>query len=63
MYGRWDIGQRAGFTSSGRLNAGGFVPVAPSGCMAVYLTASEWDFYAFAVMSAMGDFSYSCNRW
>ena len=27
------------------------------------LRASEWHFFAFAVMSAMGDFSYGRNRW
>ena len=62
VYGCWGIGQGAGFASSGRSNAGGLMPLAPSGCMAVYPTVSERGFFAFAIMSAMGNFSYSRNR-
>ena len=63
MYGCRYIGQRAGFAGSGHPNTGGFVPLAPSDCVAVYFTASERNLFAFAVMFAMDDFSHSCNRW
>ena len=61
VYGYRNIGQRADFAGSGRSNTGGFVPVAPAGCLAVYLAASEWVFIAFADMFAMDDFSDNGN--